>query len=411
MKRTSLAFFFVVACNVYDTTLLVEGGAVDASGSDTGDACSMLCKNVCVDTSSDKNNCGTCGATCEVGCTGGHCDPTVLVTGLGAPHGLVLNAGKLYFANYNNINVEVMSAADGTGLKVFASAQLFPSRLATDGTTLFWTDSSNSAHPAGGQIDEEAFVPTECAPPSFDGGAPYTQCFNAQDLPAPYGIAVQGAMTFVTTTASTNMAGAGCAPDAWVSSVLSCPTSGCDVIGCSPAGGPNVLASGQTELAGIAADATNVYWADTGAHAVRFCPQPDCAGGPMPFASNVGSPFDVISDGKTVFFSDRNGIVYSCPKAGCGSAPTQLANSLDDPFLIATDGSRVYFTLYAKGVKGNGAIMSCALPSCAGGPTTHAVGLNAPYAIAVDATYIYWTEEGTAGLLSLDGRVSKLKKN
>jgi hypothetical protein len=402
MKRAALVLALVTGgCNVYGPGLLVSAeGGVDAGP----EACAATCAGKCTDLQTDENNCGACGHGCELGCVGGLCTPTVLKSGLGAPHGIVVTSDSVYFANRGSITVEVMSKIDGTGEKFFATSQLFPERLASDATNLYWTNDANVSTVPGGSVEFGSFAQTQCA-------AGYTVCYLASNLPSPYGIAVHGANLFVTTLDATNNGPTGCA-GMWTSSVLSCPVStGCAAPNCATSGGPGVIASGQTKLAGIAADATNVYWADFGAHEVRFCPQPSCPGGPKTFAQIAGSPFDVVSYGSRVYFTDRTGgNLYACPTTGCGGSPTVLASGLDDPLLVAVDQTSVYVTLYASGAAGKGSIVSCDLPSCANGPVTVAANLKGPYGVALDSTYVYWTEEGTAGVASTDGSVSKLRR-
>ena len=407
VRSAFVVFALASGCNVYGPALLGgDGGDLDAPA----EACTMQCNNKCTDTQTDKNNCGACGKTCETGCSSGVCTPTLLANGLASPHGIAINGTQLYVANNGSINVQTMSKMDGTGLKNYATSQLLPDRMAASPTTLYWTNNANNQHPAGGRVEEEA----------FDGSFCNTQtqsffCYIADDLPSPYGIAVQGDAIFITTTGTTNKAGGACATDQYVSSVLVCSAS----LGCAPqtqcgSGGPNVIASGQTQLAGITADATNVYWADTGAHTVRFCPQPSC-GVPQVFAplSSTAKPFDVFSDGTTVYITDRSGTLYACPKAGCAGKPTVLGSNLDDPLLVTADSNAVFVTSYAgggAGGAGKGSIVGCKLP-CQSGMTTIANGLNGPYGIALDSSYVYWSEEGTAGSPgSVDGRVQKIKR-
>lgn len=403
MTRVALLVTLVASgCNVYGPSLLLEAG-VDA-GTD-GDACATTCGGTaCVDLQSDSKNCGACGTTCETGCAGGLCTPTVLAGGLSAPHGVLVNGSSLYVANHGSITVQVMSKLDGTGLKLFATSQLFPDRLATDGTSLFWTDDANVSSDPGGSINFGAFSLAECAPG-------FTYCYDARNLPSPYGIAVSNGTIFVTTLDAANNGPSGCT-GAWTSSVLSCPVgSGCVVTACASSGGPGVIASGQTQLAGVAADAANVYWADSGGHEVRYCPQPSCAGGPKVLAQIAGAPFDVVVSGANVYFTDRtNGNLFSCPTTGCGGSPKLLANGLDDPALVAVDSKAAYVTLYAGGVAGKGKIVSCDLPSCSAGPVTVAANLKSPYGVALDSTYVYWAEEGSSGSSSTDGSVSKLRR-
>jgi len=72
---------------------------------------------------------------------------------------------------------------------------------------------------------------------------------------------------------------------------------------------------------------------------------------PQAFAQlkTTSSPFDVFSDGKTVYFTDRTGgALYACPTTGCGGSPTQLSGNIADPLLIAADSAAVYVTSYAS---------------------------------------------------------------
>lgn len=407
VRSAFLVFALASGCNVYGPNLLVGDGG-DGGVDAPADACTMQCGGKCTDTQTDKNNCGACGKTCETGCSAGTCTPTLLVGGLGAPHGILINGSNLFVANNGSINVQVMSKIDGTGLKNYASSQLFPDRLAASATTLFWTDNANNTSPAGGRIEEEYFDGSYCNP---QNNAQF--CYIADNLPSPYGIAVQGDTIFITTTASTNNAGGACATDAYVNSVLTCSASnGCyPATQCGTSGGPGVIASGQTKLASVAADAKNVYWADTGAHAVRFCPQPTC-GAPQTFVQlgTTASPFDVFTDGKTVYFTDRTGnTLYACPSTGCAGNPTVLASNIDDPLLIAADSAAVFVTSHAGGAAGKGSIVGCALP-CQNGVTTIASGLKAPYGIVLDSSYVYWSEEGSSGTVSTDGSVQKIKR-
>ncbi|HEX4513146.1 MAG TPA: hypothetical protein VH054_06405 [Polyangiaceae bacterium] len=407
MARARSAFLlFVVAsgCNVYGPTLLVgDGGGVDAPA----EACATQCSGKCVDTQTDQNNCGACGVTCETGCGGGVCTPTLLAGGLYAPHGILINGSQLFVANSGSINVQSMSKIDGTGLKNFATSQLLPQRLVASPSMLYWTNDSNNPHPAGGRVEEAYLDGTSYCNPQNQA----LFCYIADDLPAPYGLAIEGDTLFITTTASTNNAGSGCATDAWASSVLSCSaTNGCASVGCATSGGPGVIASSQTQLAGITADATNVYWADTGAHAVRFCPQPTC-GVPQTFVqlASTAMPFDVFSDGKTVYTTDRSGTLYACPTSGCAGKPTVIGSNIADPLLVAADSAAVFVTSYASGEAGKGSIVGCALP-CSSGVTTIASGLRAPYGIAIDSGYVYWSEEGSQKESSTDGVVRKIKR-
>ncbi len=379
------------SCTVYGPSLLLEGeGGVEAGP----DACGATCGGKCVSLQTDPQNCGRCGHACEKGCAQGLCTPTVLASGLGAPHGIVVDATSVYFTNHGGINVQVMSNVDGTGLKNLASSQVYPDRITFDGSTIYW---SNDSDPVG-SVNYVAIT----------GGTSY---IGAPNLPLPYGVVTHNGNLFITTMDTVNNSGGGCPTNAWTSSVLRCPNPGCYTTACAASGGPAVLASNQAAPAGIAVDSTNVYWCNSGGGTVMFCPQPDCSGGPKTFAQGVGTPWEVASDGTSVYFTDRKGgSLLTCGTSGCNNNPAVLATKLQDPLLIAIDTGAVYFSEYANGAQGAGRVSRCVTPGCPNGPEVLAAGLNAPYAIAVDATYVYWSEEGTAGSNSTDGRISKLKK-
>jgi hypothetical protein len=401
MIRGLIVAMLVSGCEVYDASLLTggDGGNVDAPA----EACGTMCGSTCTNTQTDQNNCGSCGHACEVGCSNGLCKPTVLASSLTAPHGLVVQNSSIWVAMSGAINIQVMSKVDGTGLKDYAQALVQPDRMTTDGVSLFWTDNTNLN--TGGNLNNPGGGVWEGGLTGNAVNCTGVYCFYVRDLPSPYDIAVQGSTMFFTTTGGTNNSGGGCPANAWTNSVLSCPKTGCIVASCNASGGPTVIAANQTQLASIAADTKNVYWADFGGKEVRSCSIP-CAS-PKVFATSLGGPFGVVSDGTTVYFTDRtDGIIYACPTSGCGTSPQQLANGLTDPFLLAVDGTTLYATLYGKGE-----LVACTLPSCAGGPVVLASGLHAPYAVATDSTYVYWTEEGSSGAASSDGAVSKLRKN
>lgn len=65
----------------------------------------------------------------------------------------------------------------------------------------------------------------------------------------------------------------------------SCPSTGCP-------GGPTSLATGQTKLTSLGADASGVYWtsSDGTTGSVFKCALPDCAGGPSTLATDQANP-------------------------------------------------------------------------------------------------------------------------
>src|SRR6516164_6509283 len=95
-RSAFLGFLVASGCNVYGPALLDDGGGGDGGVDAPADACTMQCGGKCVDTQNDKNNCGACGKTCETGCSGGYCTPTLLANALASPHGIAINGTQLY---------------------------------------------------------------------------------------------------------------------------------------------------------------------------------------------------------------------------------------------------------------------------------------------------------------------------
>ncbi len=383
---------FCFGCSVYDSSLLAGGGDGGADGD--ADACGKVCGGKCVDVSSDPGNCGDCGRTCETTCESGACTPTVLASGVPGPRAILVDDQNVYFADHGSISVESMSKVDGSGRTVVAGAQVFPERLTTDGTRLYWTNDSDVL----GSFDSVFKT----------GGQSY---ILARDIPSPSGIAVSNGFLYVATSSPNNASA--CTTDAWTDSILKCSsTAGCYVAACTTTGGPLPIATqtGASPLS-LAVNATTLYWTSYAGKAVYSCPLPDCAGGPQPFATGLSGPTDIVVNNGYVYFTDTAaGSVLRCGSAGCSGKPQVVVTGQADPEYLAVDDTNVYFSALAGSVAGQGQVLACALPSCAGGPIVVATGANAPYGVAVDADYVYWVEEGTAGSNSVDGRILKVKK-
>ncbi len=91
--------------------------------------------------------------------------------------------------------------------------------------------------------------------------------------------------------------------------ILKCAKKGCN-------NSPTTLASGLNGAVGIAVDASNVYWTETGNNVVA---------------------------GQTVTGVGR---VAKCAIGGCNDSPTVIAANQDGPTGIAVDAMRVYWATY-----------------------------------------------------------------
>ncbi|MHB8595160.1 MAG: NHL repeat-containing protein, partial [Acidimicrobiales bacterium] len=94
------------------------------------------------------------------------------------------------------------------------------------------------------------------------------------------------------------------------------------------------------------------------------------------------NPVALAVHGSNLFWTNTGGTLMTLPVAG-GTLQT-FASGQDSPFIIVVDDASVYWTDRAAGT-----VMKEALGG--GTPTTLVSGQNQPWALAVDATSVYWT--------------------
>jgi hypothetical protein len=136
------------------------------------------------------------------------------------------------------------------------------------------------------------------------------------------------------------------------------------------------------EYAGIAADASFVYWADVGG--VQKVEAGKSGGTPSAFATDDQHPRDVTMDATRVYWVSDEGYVRSRLKAGgAGLVTYQMADS-DPPRGILVDGGYVYWTTFA------GRIWRAPIDGT-GQRQLVAQGPANAYKLAADCGAIYWT--------------------
>jgi hypothetical protein len=142
----------------------------------------------------------------------------------------------------------------------------------------------------------------------------------------------------------------------------------------------------------VAADGANVYIG--AANQIMMSGNVADAGDIVVFA-NAPAIAGLAIDATTVFWVDGKG-VHKLGKTAPGAPPTDLALAQDGASAIALDESNVYWTS-----SGDGTVKSA---SKNGGPiTVLAKGEGDPRGIAADATGVYWTSYG-------DGRVRAIRR-
>lgn len=173
----------------------------------------------------------------------------------------------------------------------------------------------------------------------------------------------------------------------------SCQGGACNAGVCQPV----VLASGGAPI-GIAVDATNVYWGDSGTGAVWRCAVGGCNDAPTQIASAGSGPVQGVAIDSSSVYWTTSAALYKCPLGGCGGSPTLLLSGLmgdagiSGGWDIAVDSTSVYLAIHQP----VGAVQKCATAGCNGSPTTLASGAaqDWPSGIAVSGGNVYWTLEG-----------------
>jgi hypothetical protein len=119
-----------------------------------------VCEQGCVDLTSDDDNCGTCGHSCEPGatCRVGVCGPRP-TTVVAAPAAcgkmrLAATSDTLYWTDTAGGRVMKMPAAGGDATPVSGAETTAPTLLELKSGAVFWLDGKTIRRSAGGQVSD-----------------------------------------------------------------------------------------------------------------------------------------------------------------------------------------------------------------------------------------------------------------
>lgn len=141
-------------------------------------------------------------------------------------------------------------------------------------------------------------------------------------------------------------------------------------------GSGDVSASGQDTPARLTLDPNNLYWV-AGGNLMKLAKT-----GGVAVPMTAAAPSDITSDGTNVYWVVAgDGTLRRIPVTG--GTPVILASGLGAPSSVAVDETHVYWTN-----PGGGQVMR--IPKSGGSPVTLASGQESPQDIAVDETSIYW---------------------
>jgi hypothetical protein len=320
----------------------------------------LKCQTVCVDSTSDPANCGSCGHICPgtdptcggapstCGCGGGPC-PVTLATGV-FYSGIAVDANSVYF--YGGAG-GLMKVPVGGGTAITLAATTGIIAIAVDATSVYWITS------------------TKVMKVPLGGGGPVTL---ASGLGGPTGagspnsIALDGASVYWTTSGS-----------AATGTVMTVPLGGGALV---------TLAAAENSPSSIAVGGNTAYW--TTASDVRT--EPVGGGAAFTFATQQGNPVAIAVDKANVYWTNTYGGPIKAPLGG--GVPVALVSTGDQgATAIAVDASSVYWG------SGDGKLKR--VPLGGGAAITLASGQVqfTPGGIAVDGTSVYWRAATGGGTL------------
>jgi hypothetical protein len=309
---------------------------------------------------SDGAHCGRCGRSCGGGtCTAGACAPIVLASGQASPGEIAIDDTTVYFSNYgagNTMGAVMRVPKEGGAAGPVASNQDKAWGVAVFGSEVFFStfatphfvgraprDGSGAGAPTRISGDPgtvrgvaaDADFAFFCNYGSNVVGRWRRQNGTIDTFAAnmPNDVVVEGADVFWTNDGSNN--------------IVKLPKNA------NAGTAPSVLASSQNNPRGITADATHVYWVNTGAS-----------------AGSDGAVMRVARGGGT---------------------PETLASGLKFPRELAIDETHVYWATSADGM------IQRTTKTPGSAAETLATGQTSPLGVAVDAKYIYWLNFGAGG--------------
>jgi hypothetical protein len=343
-----------------------------------GCACIHTCDDTCVDIDTDPANCGKCNKTCKA--TVEKCDKGECVCAFTVCHGDCVDTMASDNANCGGCDKTcAYECTKGTcGPLTIATPDLTGvGPIVTDATNVYWL----------GSVEGTGYEVQYCPLSGCPGGKPTTLATWTSSSSFFFGSVDLGQLAVGKSTVYFG-------DD--LSDILVCPVAGCG-------GSPTVYSSSaDTETSYLAADSTNLYWANESAETVFDCPLGATCTSPNLIQET--SSLGLEAQGMTVAgsslywggFDDGSSkfTVFSAPTTG-GAVSTLCSGTLGGfgegigQLLVA--GAFVYFT------DGSTSVFSCAVSATGATAKTYVLDTNGPMGLASDGTDLYWTDPGSGG--------------
>jgi hypothetical protein len=355
------------------TNKVCQSGSCVCSGSTTA------CGNACLDTTSDKSNCGACGKSCGPGsCSGSKCQPFVVTTlGGGSDcYGLATDGPHVVWLNYDSTQPTVLElpAAGGTPTELAQTALpgTTGAQIAMANGTVAWPrpDITKSPSPIYLSTAVEGAANSSASGPllsvtgttsgmgiSPSGGVAYVTVFDAitpgnialwscpLSLPTctkrraiggiSTGVAVSGSYVFWTETAAGNV-------QRYTISDTSVFT----------------VANGQGSPAGIALDSTYAYWVNrisassfSVARVLQSTSNP--SSNPV-LPTTAGAANAIATDGTFVYYAGLSGTtnVGYVPVAGGSAKPLSSGGTVNRGNMASAGGYIYWYDSSDKKIRG-----------------------------------------------------------
>lgn len=358
-----------------------SGGSSGSSGGNDGGTDAPIACNA--DLENDPAHCGRCGHDCLGGtCTAGKCGPVTLASGLVNPNTIALDAMNVYTTTYGDGRV-LRVAKDGSSTTPLASGMEKSSGVAVAGNVLFWTNADftfNDAGAWGGVF--------KCTLPACSDRT----LVRAYDIPNNLSEVNGNIFVSVRNDAEIRRVNANGTGDILIATTnqpfgLACDPNHCYYTSAQPNlyraladGGRGETAVGALDssfIGYVTVDADRYYWTytqeNTNKGKVFSGLKSDVAGSKIEYGDNKTGSVGVAVDAANVYWtnsgtftgatSNADGELLTCPKAGCpASGALLLADKLPNPWGVAVDDVAVYWVEYTNANQQTGTVRKVAKP-------------------------------------------------